>query len=67
MGNKHKLETFGFYFPARLIIINLAVEQADVPLVFEVINYRGVRLNPYEILKGKLHYSGASTIPPDSE
>ena len=36
------------------MLINLSVEQTDVPMVFEVINDRGVRLKPYEILKGKL-------------
>lgn len=54
LDNQHKLETFVFYFLARLVLINLSVEQTDVPMVFEVINDRGVRLNPYEILKGKL-------------
>ena len=54
LDNKHKLETFVFYFLTRLVLINLSVEQTDVPMVFEVINDRGVRLNPYEILKGKL-------------
>ncbi len=38
----------------RLVMINLAVEQTDVSMVFEVINDRGVRLRAYEILKGKL-------------
>jgi len=38
----------------RLVLINLNVEQTDVPMIFEVINDRGVRLKPYEILKGKL-------------
>lgn len=47
-------ERFVFYFLRRLVIINLKVEQTDVPMVFEVINDRGVRLRPYEILKGKL-------------
>jgi len=51
---KHQLETFIFYFLRRLVLINLSVEQTDVPMVFEVINDRGVRLKPYEILKGKL-------------
>ena len=37
-----------------VVIINLVVERTDVPMVFEVINDRGVRLQPYEILKGKL-------------
>lgn len=52
--DKNKLETFTFYFLKRLVLINLSVEQTDVPMVFEVINDRGVKLKPYEILKGKL-------------
>jgi hypothetical protein len=52
--DQNKLETFIFYFLYRLVLINLAVEQTDVPMVFEVINDRGVRLRPYEIIKGKL-------------
>jgi uncharacterized protein with ParB-like and HNH nuclease domain len=51
---KHKLETFIYYYLYRLVIINLTVEQTNVPMVFEVINDRGVKLKPYEILKGKL-------------
>lgn len=54
LTNKHKFETFTFFFLLRLVLINLSVEQTDVPMVFEVINDRGVRLKPYEILKGKL-------------
>jgi len=54
LNSKHKLETFVFYFLHRLVLINLSVEQTDVPMVFEVINDRGVRLKPFEILKGKL-------------
>ncbi|MER9363394.1 DUF262 domain-containing protein [Mesorhizobium sp. M0500] len=54
LTDKHKLETFIFYFLHRLVLINLSVAQTDVPMVFEVINDRGVRLRPYEILKGKL-------------
>lgn len=50
----HKLETFVYYFLQRLVLINLAVESTHVPMVFEVINDRGVKLKPYEILKGKL-------------
>jgi len=38
----------------RLVLINLNVAQTDVPMIFEVINDRGVRLKPYEIIKGKL-------------
>ncbi|AWZ19120.1 hypothetical protein RTM1035_14957 [Roseovarius sp. TM1035] len=54
LSSSHKFETFVFYFLQRLVLINLSVEQTDVPMVFEVINDRGVRLRPYEILKGKL-------------
>lgn len=54
LRDKHKFESFVFYFLRRLVLINLNVEQTDVPMVFEVINDRGVRLKPYEILKGKL-------------
>jgi len=54
LKDKHCFETFVFYFLHRLVMINLAVEQTDVSMVFEVINDRGVRLRPYEILKGKL-------------
>jgi uncharacterized protein with ParB-like and HNH nuclease domain len=54
LRDKPCFETFVFYFLHRLVLINLAVEQTDVSMVFEVINDRGVRLRPYEILKGKL-------------
>lgn len=54
LQDEHKASTFIYYFLHRLVIINLAVEQTDVPMVFEVINDRGVRLRPYEIIKGKL-------------
>lgn len=52
--DKHRFMTFVYYFLYRLVLINLTVEQTEVPMVFEVINDRGVRLKPYEILKGKL-------------
>ncbi|OGG94793.1 MAG: hypothetical protein A2527_01020 [Candidatus Lambdaproteobacteria bacterium RIFOXYD2_FULL_50_16] len=52
--SQHQFETFVFYILTRLVLIKLSVEQTDVPMVFEVINDRGVRLKPYEILKGKL-------------
>jgi hypothetical protein len=54
LPTRHKLDTFIFYFLCMVVIINLEVAQTDVPMVFEVINDRGVRLQPYEILKGKL-------------
>ena len=49
-----RFERFVFYFMRRIVLTNLKVEQTDVPMIFEVINDRGVRLKPYEILKGKL-------------
>ena len=54
LATKHQFETFVYYFLYRLVLINLAVDSTHVPMVFEVINDRGVRLKPYEILKGKL-------------
>ena len=54
LSDLHKFESFVFYYMHRLVLINLNVEQTDVPMVFEVINDRGVKLKPYEILKGKL-------------
>lgn len=54
LTSPHKFETFVFFFLHRLVLINLSVEQTDVPMVFEVINDRGVKLRPHEILKGKL-------------
>lgn len=50
----HRFDTFVHYFLSRLVLINLSVDATHVPMVFEVINDRGVRLKPYEILKGKL-------------
>lgn len=50
----HRFDSFVHYFLFRLVLINLSVETNHVPMVFEVINDRGVRLKPYEILKGKL-------------
>lgn len=54
LTDRKKLETFIYYFLCMVVIINLEVDQTDVPMVFEVINDRGVRLQSYEILKGKL-------------
>lgn len=49
-----RFEAFILYFLNRVMLIQLDVQQVDVPMVFEVINDRGVKLKPYEILKGKL-------------
>jgi hypothetical protein len=51
---QRKFEVFVHYFLYRLVLINLSVDTTHVPMVFEVINDRGVRLQPHEILKGKL-------------
>lgn len=50
----HQFDTFIYYMLRNLEIVKLEVVQTDVPMVFEVINDRGVRLKPHEILKGKL-------------
>lgn len=51
----HKLDTFIFYFLTRVELVNIQIQDTkDVPMVFEVINDRGERLKPYEVLKGKL-------------
>ena len=54
IDNRDRLERFIFFFLQKLVIIQLDVENTDVPMVFEVINDRGERLKSYEILKGKL-------------
>ena len=54
LDSLHCFDTFVHYFLFRLVLINLSVDSSHVPMVFEVINDRGVRLKPYEILKGKL-------------
>ena len=54
LADRRTFETFVFYFMHRLVLIELTVEQTDVPMLFEAINDRGMRLRPHEILKGKL-------------
>ena len=54
LTSQHAFDTFVHYSLSRLVLINLSVETTHVSMVFEVINDRGVRLKPYEILKGKL-------------
>lgn len=49
-----RFNTFVIFFLQRLVLVNLDVDSTHVPMVFEVINDRGVRLKPHEILKGKL-------------
>ena len=49
-----QLQSFIMYFLERLVLVELKIEKDDTPMVFEVINDRGVALKPFEILKGKL-------------
>jgi len=52
--SREKLHAFIMYFLERLVLVELKIEKDDTPMVFEVINDRGVVLKPFEILKGKL-------------
>ena len=49
-----KLLVFAHYFLERLVMVELAIDKDDTPMVFEVINDRGEALKQFEILKGKL-------------
>ena len=52
---KNKLHFFILYFRNKIFLLEIEINKTkDVPMVFEVINDRGVPLRPYEILKGKL-------------
>lgn len=52
---KNKLHFFTLYFRNKVYLIEIEIEKTkDVPMVFEVINDRGIPLKPYEILKGKV-------------
>ncbi|EFB0441807.1 DUF262 domain-containing protein, partial [Campylobacter lari] len=53
-NNYKKLKVFILYFLKRLVLVELAIDQNDTPMIFEVINDRGEPLKPFEILKGKL-------------
>jgi uncharacterized protein with ParB-like and HNH nuclease domain/6-pyruvoyl-tetrahydropterin synthase len=51
----NKLQFFILYFRNKIYLIEIEIENTDdVPMVFEVINDRGIPLKPYEILKGKI-------------
>ena len=55
LSDGRRFEAFVYYFINRLVLVKLDVtNNDDVPMVFEVINDRGVKLRPYEIIKGKL-------------
>ena len=52
--SEKKLLVFAHYFLGRLVMVELAIDKDDTPMVFEVINDRGEALKQFEILKGKL-------------
>lgn len=54
LNEDKKLKSFCHYFLLKLVLVELDISQDDTPMVFEVINDRGERLKPFEILKGKL-------------
>lgn len=54
LNDEKKIEAFTLYILYRLILVQLNIPQQDTPMIFEVINDRGVGLRPFEILKGKL-------------
>jgi len=54
LDTRHRFQSFVYYFLCMVVIVNLDVPQTDVSMVFEVINDRGIGLQPYEIFKGKL-------------
>lgn len=54
LQDANKILAFVYYFMYRLVLINLSVDSQYVPMVFEVLNDRGVRLLPHEITKAKL-------------
>lgn len=55
LTDSHKFKAFTIYFLQKVMLVRIHINNTkDVPMVFEVINDRGERLNPYEVLKGKL-------------
>lgn len=51
----HKLHFFILYFRNKIYLIEIQIQKSeDVPMVFEVINDRGIPLESYEIFKGKI-------------
>lgn len=50
-----KINYYISYLLNKLVIIEVEITKSnDVPMIFEVVNDRGLGLKPYEILKGKL-------------
>ena len=52
---KNKVHFFILYFRLKIYLVEIIIDKSkDVPMVFEVINDRGIPLEPYEDLKGKI-------------
>ncbi|WP_432633829.1 DUF262 domain-containing protein, partial [Brachyspira sp.] len=52
---KNKVHFFILYFRLKIYLVEIIIDKSkDVPMVFEVINDRGIPLEPYEVLKGKI-------------
>ncbi|MCY4418305.1 MAG: DUF262 domain-containing protein [Cytophagales bacterium] len=52
--DENRLESFIHYFQKGVSLTRLEVETEDAPMIFEAINDKGIKLLPYEVLKGKL-------------
>jgi uncharacterized protein with ParB-like and HNH nuclease domain len=51
----HKFKCFVIYLLKKIALVRIDIDDyKDVPMVFEVINDRGEKLKPYEVLKGQL-------------
>ena len=52
---KNKVHFFILYFRLKIYLVEIIIDKSkDVPMVFEVINDRGIPLEAYEVLKGKI-------------
>lgn len=55
LSTGHKFKCFVIYLLKRIALVRIGIDDyKDVPMVFEVINDRGEKLKPYEVLKGQL-------------
>lgn len=55
LDTPHKAAAFTLYFMLRVELVELHIDDSrDVAMVFEVINDRGEKLQPYEVFKGEL-------------
>lgn len=55
LGTPQRVKAFTLYFLTRVELVELHIDDShDVAMVFEVINDRGEKLQPYEVFKGEL-------------